>query len=326
ELPLPGGAVQDVWMPPAPPPPPGRPTRRAAWWPRARRAALLTVVAVVVAAVLTGGAGWWLGTAGRARVPTLVGLDRPAAEQAIARARLKVAYDPSTYSDTFAKDTVVSSTPRAGVPVGRGSTVRLRLSLGPQRPRVPRVAGLSENDARAALGRPRLTVAGVSQTYDDTAAAGTVVRTDPAEGTVLDPGGAVSLVVSAGRAPVQVPDVADASPEDATRQLEGAGLVVRHAEAHDPTDAGEVARTEPAAGTPVPRGSTVTMVVSLGEDLVTVPDVGDMSARKARKLLESRGFTVRVVAVPGLDSRIVATNPGAGAQVPRGSTVTIFAV
>ncbi|BDZ53326.1 hypothetical protein GCM10025870_03990 [Agromyces marinus] len=71
-----------------------------------------------------------------------------------------------------------------------------------------------------------------------------------------------------------VPDTAELLPADATRLLEGAGFTVEPAERTDPVvPEGQVAGTDPPAGDSARRGSTVTMYVSTGPEILAVPDV-----------------------------------------------------
>ncbi|WP_448631224.1 PASTA domain-containing protein [Cellulomonas soli] len=90
---------------------------------------------------------------------------------------------------------------------------------------------------------------------DSPAPAGTVLRSAPAAGTAVNASDAVALVVASGR--TAVPDVVGRPWADGRAALVAAGLVVEElpdgAGTHDPV----AHRTEPAAGTRVPVGSTV---------------------------------------------------------------------
>ena len=71
---------------------------------------------------------------------------------------------------------------------------------------MPDVRELPEADAVAALEAAGLVVADIETRAHDDIAAGDALRTEPEAGTEVDPGSEVTLFVSAGPAPVPVPD------------------------------------------------------------------------------------------------------------------------
>jgi eukaryotic-like serine/threonine-protein kinase len=150
-----------------------------------------------------------------------------------------------------------------------------------------------------------------------------VVRTRPAAGTVLKDGQPVVLVISAGKPRVDVPQVAGRRFEDARAVLAAAHLQARRTVAFDDTTPkGLVARTEPAAGTKATWGSTVTVVVSKGPDLVVVPDVLGLSRRQAEQRLRDAGLRWSYVFPIG--SQVVQQSPQPGEQARRGSEVRLL--
>jgi serine/threonine-protein kinase len=89
---------------------------------------------------------------------------------------------------------------------------------------------------------------------------------------------------------------------------------------------GHVINTSPLPGASEPAGSKVTLYVSSGPPLVTVPDVKNLSAGAATTRLQNKGFKVKTVTVqkPGAaPNSVVGQNPAAGVNAPHGSTVTI---
>src|SRR3712207_9121395 len=77
---------------------------------------------------------------------------------------------------------------------------------------------------------------------------------DPPAGTQLKRDQVVTIVVSAGRAPVAVPDVTGQTPEKATGNLEALGFRVERVEdgRSDQVDVGAVMAVPPAPGRPAP--------------------------------------------------------------------------
>jgi serine/threonine protein kinase len=87
-----------------------------------------------------------------------------------------------------------------------------------------------------------------------------------------------------------------------------------------------VISTSPPAGTQVAKGSTVTLVVSSGAGKVTVPSVVGLSATTATTQLQNAGFMVNQRNDPNSTAQagtVIRQDPRGGAQVTRGSTVTI---
>jgi serine/threonine-protein kinase len=85
---------------------------------------------------------------------------------------------------------------------------------------------------------------------------------------------------------------------------------------------------QPGGNSQAAKSSTVTIVVSQGPVLITVPDIpAGTSTADARTQLESLGFKVKVNKhFGGLLGQLVGLNPPAGSQLQRGDTVTLDVV
>ena len=83
-------------------------------------------------------------------VPKTIGLKEAQATKTLTSIGLKIA-STQTYSDTVPNGTVISSSPQPGASAHRGDTVTLTVSKGPPPVPVPRVTGMSTDDARARL-------------------------------------------------------------------------------------------------------------------------------------------------------------------------------
>lgn len=192
-------------------------------------------------------------------VPSLAGLTCTQAEAQLATAQLHgtCPTGSTVYSSTVPAGQVVSYTAAGSSTlnppaVPEGSTIVLAISGGDAPTTVPSVAGLSYTDAAA-----QLTAAGFVATegteYSSTVAAQQVVRTVPAAGAQLAKGGAVTVYVSSGPAPVTVPSVVGMTAAEATSAIAAAGL---NPQVIGTT--GTCGATVPAAGTSVQPGTTVT--------------------------------------------------------------------
>lgn len=128
---------------------------------------------------------------------------------------------------------------------------------------------------------------------------------------------------------VQIPELNNKPQTEAVSELERLGLLVTvNSEPNPEVPRGVVIRTNPATGSAVPTGSTVTVTVSSGKEITEVPDVRDMTTEEAQKALEEAGLeldsTVREESSDAIETGLVMDqSPAAGAQVSKGSRVTI---
>ncbi len=155
---------------------------------------------------------------------------------------------------------------------------------------------------------------------------GTVTEQDPPAGTEVDEGSGVELTVSEGFA-VTVPVVRGETEADAKRILADANLLVEsRRQASKDIDEGRVIETEPIAGTEVECDAVVRMVVSKGENLVTLDDFTGQSQEVAESTLRRQGL------IPDVDTRdadepegtVIGQDPGPGSELGRGDTVTLI--
>jgi serine/threonine-protein kinase len=206
--------------------------------------------------------------------------------------------------------------------------VTLTVSDGPETVQVPDLSGLTLASAKARLKDAGLAAGMVTRVFDEDVTQGSVISTTPAAGTTRHGGSAVALTVSKG-APVEVPDLAGASVADATAQLESAGLKVKVAteQVNSEYDAGLVATQSPGAAKEVATGTTVTLTVSKGPEMVDVPDVVGDSTDDAKAALEAAGFQVKedkglLGGLFGGDT-VKSQSVAGGEQAAKGSTITI---
>ena len=189
------------------------------------------------------------------------------------------------------------------------------------------LAGLTEADARARLEALGFTVTTEFE-QGNTAPQGTVLRTNPEEGQLADSGSAVKLIVSGGEILIDIPDVVGSQFTDAQLVLTRAGFLVEKIDqTSDTVPAGQVTAQDPVTTEQAPKGSTVRLTVSSGPQAVTVPDVKNKDATTASNELGQAGFKVATqieasATIPA--GQVIRTDPSAGAQVAKGTTITLF--
>ena len=177
-------------------------------------------------------------------------------------------------SNSVASGQVYKQDPTASTEVNRGDTVTYWVSSGKPQVTVPDLSNLSQTDAETAIAGAGLKLGTPSQTTSTTVPAGLVVSQDPTAGTKVDKGSTVSFVVSTGSpspspspsptaAGVAVPNVYGMQSTAAASQLSAAGLTVAFRQKNNTgQEPGTVVKIKPDAGTVVPAGSTVLLVIA----------------------------------------------------------------
>lgn len=290
-----------------------------------RRRARFAVAVVVLLAITIGAIGWWMGSGRWTDVPALVGKSREAAVDLLQDAGLDPKPVVEEWSETVAAGTVISTDPVAGREAIRGTDVRVVVSKGPERYTVPaELVGRPADEVEAELQETVPVQVTRSDVYDNDVDAGLVTGFDPAPGSALQRDQVVTMLVSKGHAPVGVPDVTGQSPEQAVANLEALGFSVERADdgRSADVDKGEVMAIEPAPGREAPYRSTVTIQVSAGVPLVTVPDVVGMNEAEATAALEAVGLQVESTRFFG--NRVFRQSVSPGETVEQGSKITIL--
>lgn len=195
-------------------------------------------------------------------VPDLQGLTVAQATQLLKNTGLLLGDQLPQASSDRPKDTIISQSPGRDIMVSKGSTVDIVVSTGPGQIAVPQLADLaSVEDARQALTAVKLTLGTVTQENAD-AAAGTVLRSDPVAGTLVDPGTTVNIWISSGL--ITVPNVVGLPFTQAQAELANAGfnvgLPVYQVDSTVPE--GTVLRQDPVGSATAELGATVTLTVS----------------------------------------------------------------
>jgi eukaryotic-like serine/threonine-protein kinase len=338
---VPHAQVPPAGTPPAQPPPgrvppsrsgapqgPLRPRPTTGRVPKARAArsrdrktkgrvlAVLVVVGLLAVGLATR-AGGLLG--GSVRVPEVVGLSVAEATRDLRDRGLAVRVGEPVASDHVHQGLVATQSVAGGERARRRDTVVVRPSLGIVLP------DLVKRPAGAATGR--LDELDISFRREErpslTVAKGKVAATHPAKGTVLKADQVVTVVISTGRPPVDVPEVTGRSVEEAKGILDAAHLRTRPERVFDDNVPKDLAvGTEPGGGSRVAWGSTVVLRISKGPDLVEVPQVVGLSKREAAERLREAGLKARFLFPVG--SRVVEQSPAAGQQAKRGSQVNLL--
>lgn len=96
---------------------------------------------------------------------------------------------------------------------------------------------------------------------------------------------------------------------------------------NDPAPIGTVIVQDPIAGTQVPVGSEITIIVSLGPEVIDVPDVTRRRFEDAQAALQAAGFAVERQDQPSQSVQagfVMSQNPQGGGRVAKGETITLI--
>ena len=286
---------------------------------------LLALIVVLLAQVDLGGGG---GGGTTLDVPSVVGLPYGQAEAALTAQGFKVERVDDTTQVNTPPDQILSQNPEAGSKLKKGGTITLTVSSNTLT--VPDVANQPKEQATAKLKTAGFTPVIVQ--VDSTLAPGTVVSTDPGAGAQIPKSAAgqagPAVTVNVAREPnVAVPDVTGQDVFAANNALSAAGFVVQAVPTPSATvPKGLIIGTNPAAGTQVPKGSTVQVLVSTGPELVDIPNVVGQTQDAAVNVLNVQlglGVTVQLQNAGAAKKGIVISQNPTGGQLPKGSTVTI---
>jgi beta-lactam-binding protein with PASTA domain/predicted Ser/Thr protein kinase len=162
---------------------------------------------------------------GTARIPVLTGQARSAARKKLSALGFAVSEESST-SESVTDNRVIDTRPAAGQELEKGQTVTLLVSSGKERVAVPKVTGLTEDEARSTLEALGFLVSSTDTETTDQEA-GTVLTQTPAANAKLAKGGKVALTVAKAPAKVDVPDVTGQGRLEATQALQNAGFTVQ---------------------------------------------------------------------------------------------------
>jgi len=194
---------------------------------------------------------------------------------------------------------------------------------GSKKVTVPDVVGASQAAAEKALRDKGFSTDSTFETSQRHQ--GEVIGQDPPGGSQAKKGSTVHLTVSGGPGQASVPSVVGLGRAAAAKKLTNAGFRVTESEQFDDKVAkNHVIDTQPPPGTPLDKGSRVTLIVSKGPEQVEVPNEVGKALDDARNDLENAGFKVSVTRQESSTApdTVLSQNPASGPH-DKGSTVTL---
>ena len=301
--------------------------RRSRWW--------LLVLAAVLVGLLVGFA---LTRDTSTNVPDVTGNELNVAIALLQQNGFSVG-DVKRVEREAPANTVLEQDPAASPPSDKASLdcaflsffcskpkVMLTVSAGPGSAKVPSTAGLTVAKAEESLEEAGFK-AQVETVHSEAVEEGLVIHSQPSGGETATRGTDVTLTVSSGPKLATVPVLVGTQRSVAVQQIRGRGFSPSVEETASSKPAGEVIRQAPSAGSQLPAGSTVSIVVSKGEKKTTVPNVIGKLRSEAVEALRAAGLKPVVqeqeTEVPSKVGRVTDQFPPPGSEVAPSSTVTV---
>lgn len=270
-------------------------------------------------------------------VPDLVGKNLAVAEQSARAQGFQVAKVEGRHDEKVAEGSVLAMEPAHGTEVEAGTTITLVPSLGPKRVLVPKTAGLTQDDARAAIGEAGLTVGKMRRVKNLEVRRNHVIRTSPQVGEKVKEGAKVDIYVSAG---LVMPDVSGMPKDEAAAFLTQQGFQVQVNEVDDDAEPCTVIAQSPKPKSEVDQGIPAMVTVARCEtdfwhwfrgdnearddqEFRIMPGVMGKGINDAKNELQAQGFRVRVHNLS--NSGVVRfQRPGPNSERPPGSEVHLW--
>ena len=269
----------------------------------------------------------------KVKVPSVVGMTEAEAIKELNKKGLGYTIKAREESKKYEAGTVMKQSPEDGTRVKKNTQIELTISskLVGEEIVVPDVSGKDESEAQKALEKAGFEKITSEAVYSDKEQ-GTVIGTTPSAGSKATKETEIKMQVSKGTEKISIPDVTGKSENDAKSTLTSAGLTVGSVttDYSDTREAGQVISQDPVGGTKVTKGTSVTLIVSLGkkpEQKISVPGIVGVDEGTAGQMLSSAGLSVGYTTYDWSDSvpagKVVSCDPGVGSSLSKGSAVNI---
>ena len=302
--------------------------------PRVPRA----LITLLILAVLATALGYFLfarplpdfGGNGDITVADYSNLSDTDAMARIANAGL-TAHEIKSPSDTVAANHVIRQNPAPNAKVAKNTVVELVVSNGAPTVGLPDVRTYTAQDAQRLLTSYHMQVKMVLHKYDN-APKDSVIDQDPKPNARVRPNSGVTLIVSSGPQPIDVPNFAHMSLGDAKSLAEKSGITLDTSEraSDNSVPANSIISQDIAPGTKAEKNTVVHALVSTGPaaganvQTADVPNAVGMALHDALSALTAKfTVTVQYQVQGGGNGQIVAQDPQAGTQAPVQSNVSI---
>ena len=246
------------------------------------------------------------------QIPNVVGMEQTEAQKTIEDAKLKYEKKSEEYNKDVPAGYIISQDPgyMPNYNVKEGSTISVVVSLGQNLVKVPKVTGLTQDDATKQLEDLGLVV-NVEETYSSKVEAGYVIEQSVKENEEIDAGESITIKVSKGTEKVTVPNLTGKTESEAKTAIKDAGLKLKTVVTTEDTtkEDGVVVKQSLEAGTEVEKNATITITVNkLQENKKTTVVIDVQSLLEGTDLAEKDKVTVKI-SVNGTDYNVGSVSP-----------------
>lgn len=198
-------------------------------------------------------------------MPKVVGLSKEEAQKQIEEAKLKFEVEKEEYNKDVPEGYVISQDPaymERFNKVKQGSTVKVVISKGQEKTKIPKVIGMKQDEAVKALEDAKLKVEIVEE-FSKKVEEGYVISQETDAETEAFAGDTVKIHVSSGVEKATVVDVVGKSESEAKKLLEDLGFVVVTTSSEDSSKStGVVLKQSIDSGKSVEKGTSITITVN----------------------------------------------------------------
>jgi serine/threonine-protein kinase len=278
-------------------------------------------------AIALGIGGWYVlvGPGSKVIVPSVIGGTQKEANAAFSALGLTSVVTEKRYSEEIPEGRIIETLPNGGGRVDANGQVKIILSKGPERYEIPSLSGLTPEAAVNLLAKFPVKIGEQTEVFNTTTPKGYVISSTPSAGEKVKRDSIINLTISKGVETINLDSYIGKSGEQALNELTDAGFEVDSKYAYDEKVlSGAIISQSPAGGTPAPKGSKISLVISKGSQYVFIPNLFSITEAKAIAALKDLGLEVKVKKI-GTKSvkKVTAVSPKVGSKVKRGSTVTI---
>lgn len=305
-----------------------------------RRVPVMIAIGLLLVIAASAGSAWWyfLGPGSYQTLPqpsdiscesdsacSVNGASWAAYSEMLSKAGIQHS-QTEAYSDSVPQGSIISAHPSdVGSHISkRGGTASFIISKGVKQATIPE----DILDATSAHGKKPLAAlksAGftnikhdeTSDEYSSTVPENSLISINPEPGTTLNHNASIQITLSKGPKPVSMPNIVGIAKKSAQEQLDEAQLHVNFKEDwSDTVQQGSVISSDQPAGAQLHWGDSVSVVISKGPQMVTLPDVRGKNEDEARKILKALGLDVKISAPLGdITQTVRLQSPDPGSSI-----------
>ncbi|HPZ07590.1 MAG TPA: Stk1 family PASTA domain-containing Ser/Thr kinase, partial [Candidatus Eremiobacteraeota bacterium] len=228
-------------------------------------------------------------------VPALTGKTEGEAIRELSSLDLILKIDSQINSSEIEKDKIISQEPPGGTMVKKNSIVKVIISLGKGKIKVPNIEGKSLEDARKELKVLGLELIVSEEEETDEYLPDTIIVQQPVSDVMVEENSKIKVKISKKLEEIVIPDLTGLTEERAIKVLLAKKLKLKvTGEARSDKEKGLIISQIPEAGEKVQKNSEINVILSSGQELVTVPDITGMTTGKAREKLKKSNLNLKI--------------------------------